>query len=90
MQLQCRRQTQEDTKIKRPEITSEAVNAFNDIYDDGMAAIDVVKDIFKKDKVKKDLFSFSKVLKNVRGGNRNGGSDNGGDQTPPTPPPPAN
>lgn len=79
--------TQEDTKIKRPEITSEAVNAFNDIYDDAMAAIDVVKDIFKKDKVKKDLFSFSKVLKNIRGGNRNGGSDNGGDQTPPTPPP---
>ena len=77
---------QENAKAKRPEITSEALSAFNDLHDDSMAVFDVVKDIFKKDKVKKELFSFAKVLANVRGGNHNGGSDNNGDHTPPTPP----
>ena len=75
---------QEGAKGDRPVLTAEAVSAFNDAYDDLTAVGIVCKDIFADDKAKKDLFTFEKVLKNIKGRNR--GGDNSADQTPPTPP----
>ena len=72
---------QEGAKGDRPVNTAEAVSAFNDAYDDLMAVSLVCKDVFAEDKLRRDLFSFDKVLKNIRGGDRGGANDS--NQTPP-------
>lgn len=75
--------SQETAKGSRPELTAEGINACNGIYDEIAGVCEVGQNTFKKDKLKKDLFSFAKTLAALRGGNSGGGSDNGGDQTPP-------
>ena len=70
---------QEGAKSGRTEITAEALSEFNSIYSDVIDLCEDCQRIFKNDKIKKDMFVFSKVLAALRGG------DHGG-QTP-TPPP---
>lgn len=52
---------QEGTKGTRKEITEEAVLAFNNIYDQVVSVAKIARNLYKTEKTKQDLFSFSKV-----------------------------
>ena len=75
--------TQETEKGNRPAVTAEAVNTFNEIYDEVIGNCKIAQNIFKNDKTKKDLFSFAKALSALRGGNHSAG----GNSEDPAPPP---
>ena len=73
---------QETAKGTRPEVTAASINALNNIYDDVIGICKVAQNIFKDDKIKHDLFSFSKTLSVLNG------PHNGTDGEEDTPPPP--
>ena len=54
--------TQEIYKGTRKEITDEAVNAFNEIYDQVISIAKISSNFYKTDKTKQQLFSFNKVV----------------------------
>jgi hypothetical protein len=53
--------TQETYKGTRKEITDEAINAFNLIYDQVISIAKIASNFYKTDKTKQQLFSFAKV-----------------------------
>ena len=52
---------QETFKGTRKEITDEAIQAFNEIYEKVISVAKIANNFYKTDKVKQQLFSFSKV-----------------------------
>ena len=56
---------QETFKGTRKEITDEAIKAFNEIYEDVISVAKIANNFYKSDKVKQQLFSFSKVSANL-------------------------
>ena len=56
---------QETFKGTRKEITDEAIKAFNEIYDEVISFAKIAHNFYKTDKVKQQLFSFSKVSANL-------------------------
>ena len=52
---------QETFKGTRKEITDEAIKAFNEIYEKVISVAKIANNFYKTDKVKQQLFSFSKV-----------------------------
>ena len=56
---------QEGKKGTRKEITAEAINEFNAIYDKIISITRISTKFFKNDKAKKDQFSFTTVAKNI-------------------------
>jgi len=72
---------QEAAKGSKKLLTDAAVNELNDLYKKIIAICKVGRKVFKDDKAKKDLFSFAKTLKALRGANKGGG-----DNPPPQPP----
>lgn len=57
--------TQETFKGTRKEITTTAVNAFNEIYEDVISIGKIASKFYKDQPVKKDLFSFTKINKTI-------------------------
>lgn len=57
--------TQEGFKGTRTELTAEAVNALDDVYNDVIKVAKIATRFYAKDKTKKDLFSFNKVSKKL-------------------------
>lgn len=55
--------SQETFKSTRPSITSEAINVFNELYDDVIAVAKISAGIFKEDKARQESFSFTKLSK---------------------------
>lgn len=53
--------TQEGKKGTRKETTEEAIVAFNNIYDQVISFATIARNLYKTEKTKQDLFSFSKV-----------------------------
>jgi hypothetical protein len=53
--------TQEGLKGSRKEITDQAVNAFNEIYDRVISLAKIAAKFYKEDKAKAEQFSFKKV-----------------------------
>lgn len=58
--------SQETFKGTRKEITDEAINAFNEIYDQVISIAKIASNFYKTDKSKQQLFSFSKVISNLK------------------------
>lgn len=56
---------QEGKKGTRKELTTAAINEFNNIYDKIISITRISAKFFKKDKAKSDQFSFAKVSKNI-------------------------
>lgn len=56
--------SQETYKGTRQEITDEAIQAFNEIYDQVISIAKISSNFYKNDKKKQQLFSFSKVVSN--------------------------
>ena len=56
---------QEGKKGTKKEITAEAINEFNNIYDKIISITRIATKFFKNDKAKSDQFSFAKVSKNI-------------------------
>jgi hypothetical protein len=69
--------TQEGLKGSTKIDTEEAVSAMNDIYDRAMDICAIGQQLFKKDKLKKDLFVFSRLVK-AQGTTGSGTSGNTG------------
>jgi hypothetical protein len=57
--------TQETFKGTRKEITTEAINFFNDIYDDVISIAKISAKFYKDEPIKRDLFSFAKINKTL-------------------------
>ena len=57
--------TQETFKGTRKEITDEAINAFNLIYEQVISIAKIASNFYKTEKTKQQLFSFSKVTANL-------------------------
>jgi hypothetical protein len=57
--------TQETFKGTRKEITKEAIDFFNDIYDDVISIAKIATKFYKDQPTKKELFSFSKINKSL-------------------------
>ena len=55
---------QENLKATSKLNTEVAVNAFNEIFDQAMDICFEAKGLFKKDKIKKSMFAFGKLVKN--------------------------
>ena len=55
---------QETFKGTRKEITDEAIQVFNEIYDQVISISKISSNFYKNDKTKQQLFSFSKVVSN--------------------------
>ncbi len=53
--------TQEGTKGTRKEITEESIVAFNAVYEQVISIATIARNLYKTEKTKQDLFSFSKV-----------------------------
>lgn len=72
--------TQEALKGSSKELTDEALTEFNEIYAQAIAIGKITAKLFKSDKVKREKFTFTKLVGdlNIRRG----------PQPPPTPPPP--
>ncbi len=73
--------TQESAKKNRPKISEASIVALNEIYNTVISICEICRNIFKKDPVKSDMYSFTKTVEVL--GNNNGGNNEGGDQTPP-------
>ena len=56
---------QEGKKGTRKEITAQAINEFNAIYDKIISITRITTKFYKNDKAKSDQFSFTKVAKNI-------------------------
>ena len=56
---------QETFKGTRKEITTEALNFFNEIYDDVISIAKIAAKFYKAEPVKRDLFSFAKINKTL-------------------------
>lgn len=63
--------------------TAAAVSVFNEIYDQAMDICVVGQRLFKKDKVRKDMFVFAQLVKKQGLKPGNGGSTDDGNTTPP-------
>ncbi len=57
--------TQEGFKGTRPELTAEALNALNGVYNKVIGIAKIATRFYTKEKTKKDLFSFNKVSKKL-------------------------
>jgi hypothetical protein len=57
--------SQETFKGTRKEITDEAINALNEIYDQVISISKISSNFFKTEKTKQQLFSFAKVTSNL-------------------------
>jgi hypothetical protein len=57
--------TQEQAKEASAELTDEAVDFFNDIYREVIGICKIASLFYKDDPVKKDQFTFSKVVRNL-------------------------
>lgn len=57
--------TQEGTKGTRKEITAQALQEFNNIYDKTISISKIASKFYKDNPAKKDQFSFAKVVKNL-------------------------
>lgn len=57
--------SQETFKGTRKEITDEAINAFNLIYEQVISIAKIASNFYKTEKTKQQLFSFSKVTANL-------------------------
>jgi hypothetical protein len=57
--------TQETFKGTKKEITTIAVNAFNEIYDQVISIGKIATKFYKEEPVKRDLFSFAKINKTL-------------------------
>lgn len=75
--------TQESLKGSTKLVTEKAVLTLNDIYDRAMDICAVGQQLFKKDKLKKDLFVFSNLVKNQ---GIQGSHTSGDPETPPEAP----
>ena len=60
--------TQETAKKIRPDLTDAKVSGLNDIYKQGIKICKIVRGLFKGNKSKQDLFSFSKTIKAITNG----------------------
>ncbi len=58
---------QETFKGTRKEITDEAINAFNEVYDKAISIARISSNFFKTEKTKQQLFSYTKVITNLNG-----------------------
>jgi hypothetical protein len=56
---------QETAKGSSKEVTKEAADAFNAIYDDIIALCKIASNYYKDEPLKKELFTFSKVISNL-------------------------
>lgn len=57
--------TQEGFKGTRTELTAEAINSLNEVYNKVIGISKIASRFYTKDKTKKDLFSFNKVSKKL-------------------------
>ena len=64
-QLQEANLSQESLKSSSQNISEEAILAFNAIYDEVIGIGKIASKYYKDDKLKKDQFTFSKVVKNM-------------------------
>ena len=71
--------TQEGLKGSTKLDTEKAVSALNDIYDRAMDICVIGQQLFKNDRIKKELFVFSKLVKKQ---GTTGGGTSGGTETP--------
>jgi hypothetical protein len=58
--------TQENIKETSKELTAEAIEAFNSIYDKIINICKIASAYYKNDPIKRDQFTFKKVLNNIR------------------------
>jgi hypothetical protein len=64
-QLQEANLTQEGMKTSTREVSQEAVDTFNSIYDEVIGIGKIASKMYKDDPLKKDQFTFSKVVKRM-------------------------
>jgi len=64
-QLQQANLTQESLKSSTQEVSQEAVDTFNGIYSEVMGICKIASKAFKADPLKKDQFTFNKVVRNM-------------------------
>jgi hypothetical protein len=64
-QLQHANISQESMKSTSQNISQEAIEAFNTIYDEVIGIGKIASKYYKDDKLKKDQFTFNKVVKNM-------------------------
>ena len=57
--------SQELLKGSRKEITQAAVNEFNDIYEEVISIAKIATKMYKNDKAAQELFSYTKLMKNL-------------------------
>ncbi len=76
VQLQEANLSQEGLKSSTKEISQEAVDTFNAIYDEVMGICKIASKIYKDEPLKKEQFTFSKVVKKM-------GTPKGNDEEPP-------
>jgi hypothetical protein len=57
--------TQETLKEPSKEVSGEAVNIFNGIYDEIIGICKITSNYYQYDELKKDQFTFSKVVANM-------------------------
>ena len=60
---------QEGLKETTKEISSEVVNVFNTIYDEVIAICKIASNYYQYEALKKEQFTFSKVVSNMGAGN---------------------
>lgn len=75
-QLQEANLSQEGLKSSTKEVSQEAVDAFNAIYDEVMGICKIASKIYQDEPLKKEQFIFSKVVKKM-------GAPKGKDEDPP-------
>ncbi len=63
--------TQETAKKIRPTLTDASIVSLNEIYTKGIKICKVVRGLYRGDKTKQDLFSFSKTVKAITSGTIN-------------------
>ncbi len=79
--------TQETFKGTRKEITDAAAKAYNAVYDEVIKYCKNAVALLKDNPEKKELFTFSKVLKNLSANKSSGDDDANKSSNPPTPNP---
>ena len=73
--------TQESAKKNRPKTSEASIIALNEIYNTVISICEIVYNIFKKDPVKQNMYSFTKTIEAL--GSAKGTDNVGGDETPP-------
>jgi hypothetical protein len=80
--LQAANVTQGTAKLSTKVITESAIIEFNAIYDDISVVCKIASKYYKADKLLKDMFTFSKIIRNM-GTHKNNQVEIGSAETPP-------